>query len=153
MATLVLSYSRVDRALIHLVVVFLKSWLREIDPIVFWDRDLENGPYWRQEFRRVIHAAPQLFVFWCSHASESAQVRSEFQYALTHGKRVVPVLLDDTPLPPELAGSQSIDLRRAVRHKPEDDERGYTWKSIEASLVINREEITSAFAWFLLRDH
>jgi hypothetical protein len=152
MATLVLSYSRVDRALIHLVVVLLKSWHREFDLVVFWDRDLEPGTYWRQEFRRALDAAPQLFVFWCRHASESSEVRFEFQLALTRGKRVIPVLLDDAPLPPELTETQSIDLRRAVRHKREDDEHGYTWQSIEASLIRHREEITDAFAPFLLTD-
>ncbi|MEP7245383.1 MAG: toll/interleukin-1 receptor domain-containing protein [Gammaproteobacteria bacterium] len=63
-----------------------------------------------------IDAAPQLFVFWCSHAMSSVQVEREYLYALRQKKRVVPVLLDDAPLPPQLAGVHGIDLRRVMRH-------------------------------------
>jgi hypothetical protein len=63
-----------------------------------------------------IDAAPQLFVFWCDHSAQSLQVRREFTYALTRNKRVVPVLLDDTALAPELVMIHGIDLRRAIHH-------------------------------------
>jgi TIR domain-containing protein len=66
--------------------------------------------------KESIHAAPQLFVFWCEHSAVSRQVRREFMYAFKRKKRVVPVLLDDTPLAPRLAPIQGIDLRGAVAH-------------------------------------
>src|SRR5262249_44946770 len=63
-----------------------------------------------------------------AHAADSAQVRREFMYALEQHKRVVPVLLDDVELTPELAPIHAIDLRSAVSHKeppkPEDGRMG-----------------------------
>jgi TIR domain-containing protein len=44
-------------------------------------------------------------------------VQLEYLYALEHGKRVVPVLLDDTPLPSRLAVFHGVDLRRVIPHR------------------------------------
>jgi hypothetical protein len=116
MATLVISYSRYDQPLVRAVVTLLRSASRDVDRAVFWDADIEPGEQWRVELRKNIDEAPQLFVFWCAHSSQSSEVRQEFLYALDRGKRVVPVLLDHTPLAAELASISAIDLRQAVRH-------------------------------------
>src|SRR4051812_21503906 len=116
MATLVVSYSRTDRAQVKAVVALLKAALRGIDNAVFWDEDFEPGDPWFEQICQHIDAAPQLFVFWCAHAATSDQVRREFSYAMQRGKRVVPVLMDDTALIPELAPIHGIDLRGALQH-------------------------------------
>src|SRR3954464_10363316 len=116
MATLVGSYSRTDRAQVKAVVALLKAALRGIDNAVFWDEDFEPGDPWFEQICQHIDAAPQLFVFWCAHAATSDQVRREFSYAMQRGKRVVPVLMDDTALIPELAPIHGIDLRGALQH-------------------------------------
>lgn len=117
MAMLVISYSRVDRSQVRGIVSLLRGAMRGIvDHAVFWDGQLEPGDLWFDEIRKHIDAAPQLFVFWCAHASASAEVRREFLYAVEQKKRVIPVLLDDTPLAAELAPISGIDLRGVVRH-------------------------------------
>jgi hypothetical protein len=116
MATLVISYSHVDRALVRAVVVFLTTAMRDIDKAVYWDGHLEPGEAWFAKIRSQILEAQQLFVFWCAHAATSHQVRQEFTFALDKGKRVVPVLLDDTPLCDELAPIHGVDLRDVVQH-------------------------------------
>jgi len=118
MATVVVSYSRTDRAQVKAVVALLKAALRGIDHAVFWDEDFEPGDPWFEQICQHIDAAPQLFVFWCAHAATSEQVRREFSYAMQRGKRIVPVLMDDTALTPELALIHGIDLRGAVQHGP-----------------------------------
>ena len=117
MATLVVSYSRDDRAQVRAVVALLRAALRGIDNAVFWDEDFEPGDPWFEQISHHIDATPQLFVFWCEHAASSQQVRREFSYALHRGKRVVPVLMDDTALVPELAPIHGIDLRDALQHR------------------------------------
>jgi hypothetical protein len=115
-ATLVVSYSRDDRAQVRAVVALLRAAFRGVDNAVFWDEDFEPGDPWFEQISHHIDATPQLFVFWCEHAANSQQVRREFSYALSRGKRVVPVLMDDTALVPELAPIHGIDLRDALQH-------------------------------------
>lgn len=116
MAVLVISYSRVDQPQVRAVVSLLKVALRDVQKAVFWDGELEPGDPWFEQIKQHIDAAPQLFVFWCDHSARSQQVRREFIYAITQKKRVVPVLLDDTALAPELAAIHGIDLRGAIHH-------------------------------------
>jgi hypothetical protein len=116
MAMLVISYSRVDQAQVRALVSLLRGGLRTVEKAVYWDDQFEPGDPWFEQLKTHIDAAPQLFVFWCDHSSASEQVRREFTYAISRHKRVVPVLLDDTPLAAELKQIHGIDLRGAVRH-------------------------------------
>jgi hypothetical protein len=116
MAVLVISYSRQDQHVIRAVVSLLRTALKNVDEAVFWDEDFEPGDPWFEQIKTHINATPQLFVFWCDHSSVSDQVRREFLYAVERNKRVVPVLLDDTPLVAELAPMHGIDLRSAIKH-------------------------------------
>jgi len=116
MALLVISYSRDDQPQVRALVSLLRAGLRDIERAVYWDEQFEPGEPWFDQLKAYIDAAPQLFVFWCVHANTSPQVRREFTYALAKDKRVVPVLLDDTPLAAELAPIHGIDLRGAIRH-------------------------------------
>lgn len=116
MAVLVISYSRVDQKQVRALVTLLKGGLRGVDQAVYWDDQFEPGEPWFEQLKTHIDASPQLFVFWCAHSSASQEVKREFAYALERKKRVVPVLLDETPLAPELAPIAGIDLRGAVQH-------------------------------------
>ena len=55
-------------------------------------------------------------VFWCSHSRSSEEVRKEYTAAIEQQKEVLPLLIDDTPLPAELAEYQYIDFRAAFPH-------------------------------------
>ena len=118
MAHLVISYSREDLDLVRVIVRLLKASLMGLDETVFWDDDFEPGEPWFEQLKSHIDQAPQLFVFWCRHAAASSAVRREYVYAIAQGKRVVPVLLDDTPLSEELATIHGIDVREAIPHDP-----------------------------------
>lgn len=115
MAVVVISYSRSDQPQIRAVVGLLRATLN-IERAVYWDDDFAAGEDWFEQLKRSVDESHQLFVFWCRHAAASQEVRREFAYALDKGKRVVPVLLDDTPLSQELAAIHGIDLRGAIRH-------------------------------------
>jgi len=132
MPRLVISYSREDAPLVRSVVTLLRGALRDVEGPALLDDLVESDETWFKQFKIEIEAAPQLFVFWCSHASVSDHVRREYEYALKQKKRIVPVILDDTPLPAMLAMFHSVDLRGAVAHAhawpvedrdPLDDER------------------------------
>lgn len=118
MAVLVISYTRVHQPQVRSFVKFLRAALPNVTDAVFWDDDLEPGKPWSEQIRASIDGSPKLFVFWCGHAAASGEVRAEYAYALDQGKVVVPVLFDDTPLDPLIAGIHAIDLRDLVEHKP-----------------------------------
>jgi hypothetical protein len=117
MARLVISYSREDKPQVEELVVLLRSALRGLGDPVFWDGKLDPGDPWFQVFRGHIDRSKQLYVFWCQHASTSSNVRREYRYAFKKKKRVVPVILDDTPLARTLSPIHGIDLRRAIKHR------------------------------------
>ena len=140
MATLVISYSRADQTQVRAVVSLLQGALRDIEKAVFWDGQLEPGDPWFEQLKAHIDATPQLFVFWCDHACRSDQVRREFLYALGQHKRVVPVVLDDTPLAAELAPIHGIDLRGAIQHDraplPQRRPKGLRFNAVAAAIVV-----------------
>src|SRR5262249_35913786 len=54
---------------------------------------------------------------WCVHSQGSQWVQREATLAVESGKRVIPVLIDRTPLPSHLARFQAIDLAGHIRHE------------------------------------
>jgi hypothetical protein len=56
-----------------------------------------------------------MVVFWCEHAKASDWVRREYLTALELGKKVIPVLLDDSEIPDALQ-LQGVDLRGGGGH-------------------------------------
>src|SRR4051794_15205558 len=98
MAVLVISYARVDQLAVRALVKFLRAGLIGLERTVYWDDDFEPGEEWFGQLTAAIDSSAQLFVFWCAHSAVSTQVHREVDYALDTDKRVVPVLLDSTPM-------------------------------------------------------
>jgi len=104
----------------------LRAAMRDvIEKAVYWDDDFVAGNAWFEQIKRYIDKSPQLFAFWSVHSSQSKQVQREFMYALEKERRVVPVLLDHTPLVPRLVAILGVDLRSLIYHRlPERFEGG-----------------------------
>jgi hypothetical protein len=78
---------------------------------VFLDVDsIPTGQRWREAIHAALRSADLIAVFWSYAASQSEEVRHEWQLALTLNKPIVPVLMDGSPLPAELAAFQGVDL-------------------------------------------
>ena len=106
-----ISYSRKDLHLIEPVV----DLLRATRDMVFHDVDtIRPGKRWRAELDEALVDTNLLVVFWCRHAAGSKYVREEYEAAMAKGKDVLPLLIDDTPLPPSLADFQFIDFRTSI---------------------------------------
>ena len=107
-ALIFVSYSHQDVDLVRPVV----GLLRATEDLVFQDLDsIKPGSRWRREIEEALYAAQLFVLFWCYHSSRSAEVRKEYELALTTGKDVLPVLLDTTPLPQQLNEFQWVDFR------------------------------------------
>ena len=136
MRLLVISYSRVHLGQMRHLVSMIRAVLQGVDKAVYWDQEIEPGVEWFDELKGSIDASSQLFVFWCAHSAASREVRREFAYAFRRRKRVVPVLLDSTPLPPRLAANQWVDFRRVVKHpSPQQERRRRALKRVTKRVV------------------
>ena len=106
------SYSHHDA---HLVAPVVKLLDLSRD-VVFFDRDrIDPGMRWKDEISSALDSVSLMVVFWCSHSSQSREVEQEYRSALVPAKRIVPVRLDETPLPPELRDFQWLDFRHLAR--------------------------------------
>lgn len=108
---LFVSYSHADAVLVAPVVALL----RINNSFVFQDiTDIKPSKKWRGQIDDALNKADLVVVFWCDHANKSDLVKIEWSSAVLQEKDLLPLLLDDTPLPPELAQYQWIDFQKVV---------------------------------------
>jgi len=106
--TAFISYSRKDALLVRQIIGLFAA----VDVSVFRDeQSIKPGQKWRIGINAALEECQVVLVFWCEHAAASFEVRNEYERAIALSKRVVPVLLDQTALPPNLGQYQGVDLR------------------------------------------
>ena len=79
--------------------------------VVLMDGDITPGEPWRATVAEWIASARTIVILWSAAAAQSPEVGAEWRQALASGARVVPIMLDSTPLPGELAARQAVDWR------------------------------------------
>lgn len=102
-ALTVILYARQDRP-----VVDCLARLAAIYGPVWTDAQIRPGDTWRRSVSQAIGAADVVLVVWSAAAASSAEVGSEWRQALAVGRRVVPVVTDDAPVPGELGALQWV---------------------------------------------
>lgn len=103
--TVFISYSRQDRVRVNAAVELLRAGGVQ----VFLDVvDLTYGDQWKDALLQALRLCERVMVFWSKAASASEWVEREWRFALSVGKRIVPTLLDQTPLPGELANLHAV---------------------------------------------
>jgi hypothetical protein len=107
------SYSHADASLVAPIV----KLIRINKSLVFQDiDDIQPGERWRTKIARGLAESHLVVVFWCDHANQSDEVSKEWKAAIEQEKDLLPLLLDSTPLPPELGEFQWIDFRTVGPH-------------------------------------
>jgi len=112
-----ISYSRKDKARVSTFVEDL-----QVNNFVVWQdvTDLLGGENWWESIENAIEQADAVLVFWSINAKESKYVKREVEHAIRANKIIIPVLLDRTKLPKNLAHihviekSKEKDLRDAL---------------------------------------
>jgi tetratricopeptide (TPR) repeat protein len=101
----------------------------EAHGVRFWyDEGIPAGVSWRAEIATAIEGAER-FLFYVSRESlQSANCIREVEYALDHDVDIVPIYLEDCPLPPELG----LALNR-VQALFRDSGQNYTEHLLEAA--------------------
>lgn len=79
--------------------------------VFFAPDSIAPGTDWMREIEKAIEECKLMVVFWCAHSKESKWVRNEYLTAIKLDKGIVPVVLDNTPVPDELGKFQGIDFR------------------------------------------
>lgn len=106
-----ISYSHTDGFLVAPIV----KLLRANRSLVFQDIDsIQPGKRWRREISKGLTESHLVVLFWCDHAKGSDEVATEWRTAIELEKDLLPLVLDDTPLPQELREYQWIDFRDTV---------------------------------------
>jgi hypothetical protein len=108
-----ISYSHADREVVSVAARLLQAGGAR----VFQDvRDIAFGAPWKEALQEAIAKCERVLVFWSAAAASSEWVEREWRLALALGKRVVPMLLDATPLPEPLGALQGLpDLMRILQ--------------------------------------
>jgi hypothetical protein len=105
------SYSRKDKDIVIPLVQNDRTlrWAAYID-----SEHTGFGENWKTEHEEAIAKSDLFLLCWSKSASESPHVEREWRLALDFDIWMRPVLLDGTPLPPELEHINAIDLREYV---------------------------------------
>lgn len=96
-----------------------------VRPLIEMNEDLKSaawvdyihtppGSDWSQAHAEAISKCYRLISLWSHNAAFSREVEREWRWALKCQTKIVPVLLDDTPLPSELASIHAVSLREYI---------------------------------------
>jgi hypothetical protein len=108
------SYSSHHWDLVEPLVNLLKVGNR----YVFQDiKEIRPGDDRQETIFTALRGAKKVVVIWCSHAKESRHVERETTVAVTEKKKVIPVVIDSTPLPDRLKQFQWVDFSSFMRHE------------------------------------
>ena len=106
-ALTVIIYARQDRPVVDCLARFAAIY----GP-VWTDAGIRPGDPWRTAVGEVIKRADVVLVVWSAAAASSVEVGAEWRQALAAGRRVVPVVTDEAPLPSDLGSRQWIQSCR-----------------------------------------
>lgn len=102
-----ISYASQDSEWVHVAVRLLEAGGAD----VFLDVEhIAYGARWKEVLEKAIGRCQRVLVFWSAAAAGSDWVEKEWTLALALQKRVVPLQLDDTPLPQALAALHGLPL-------------------------------------------
>jgi hypothetical protein len=106
------SYSHEDRK----VVLPLIETQDDLKSSVFIDiTHTPAGTNWEEYHEYKICYADRSILCWSRNASMSSEVEREWRLAFNANVRIIPVLLDSTPLPAELKHIHAISLREELK--------------------------------------
>ncbi|MBC8162005.1 MAG: toll/interleukin-1 receptor domain-containing protein [Roseiflexaceae bacterium] len=85
-----LSYSRQDRAFVHM----LHDRLEQTQIVAWWDQEEQPGHDWTEQLLTWLEHADAVVVVVSRHSVTSFSVKNEVLLAQDYGRRIVPVLLE-----------------------------------------------------------
>lgn len=116
------------------------------------EHSLQPGEDYKQQIADTIQKADRLMLFWSKSAANSTHVADEWRLALvTPTCKIVPVLIDDTPLPNELQHLHGVaSLGRMFRLARSRDVFGTWLKRLTQAVILLT--MIAVPAWLFLSD-
>jgi len=146
---LFISYSRDDGQIILPIV----QLLRVTESKVFLDVDsIAPGERWQEQLEVALARADKVCVFWCLHSRTSEWVEREWRFALRENKKIIPLLLDSTPLALELSEYQYIDFTKFVEGSLHPTKDGYYYPSAPPPPGYSEEEEYNLLANHVVKE-
>lgn len=102
-----ISYSHKDAGRIQPLV----TALQENGHRIWWDRDIPPGCNFQGEIEQALSEASCVMIMLTRNSAASDWVQGETSFGQEH-KKLIPVLLDDVPIPVSLRSLQVADLRQ-----------------------------------------
>jgi hypothetical protein len=144
-----ISYSHVDSFIVEPLVSFLKVANKHI----FFDKQtILPGDEWAVSIEKAITHSGAVLLFWCYHSSISQAVKEEYTYAINNSIKLIPLLLDDTPVPLIINKFQWIDLKVIFRpvhdiiaheKQPPSQERFHLYRNYKYTNLMPFEKLMS----------
>lgn len=107
------SYAHADLELVEKIIIGLKQKLCR----VWYDEGLVPGRSWNDELAEQLLYSEVVVVMLTHNAAESPYIKTEINYAISKGKQILPVLLEDFEMPAGLELMlSSIRLLRLSEH-------------------------------------
>lgn len=104
-----ISYSRVNKEF----AVKLAQGLRSDGYPVWFDQfDIPTGSRWDDEVEKALRECSVFMIILTPASIASENVKDEIGYAIDHGKRILPVLLEDCDVPLRLRRFQWVDFTK-----------------------------------------
>lgn len=116
------------------------------------EHSLQPGEDYKQQIADTIQKADRLMLFWSKSAAMSSHVAEEWRLALaTPSCKIVPLLIDDTPLPTELQHLHGVaSLGRMFRLARSRDRFGVWLKRLTQAVILLM--LIAVPAWLFLSD-
>ncbi len=104
-----ISYSRKDKEF----ALALASELRAAGYLIWLDQlDIPTGARWDDEVEKALHDYEIFLIILTPSSVSSENVKDEIGYAIDHGKRIMPVLLEACDVPLRLRRFQYVDFTK-----------------------------------------
>ena len=125
--TVFISYAREDKDLVLPIVHLLRAG----GATVFVDLEsISYGERWMNVIFQQLRVSDRILVFWSLSAARSDWVNREYLFAIDSGLRVVPVCLDNTPLPNELSKFRALTTLVPLVYESRRRHRPMSWRGL-----------------------
>ena len=120
----IFSYSHIDENIVASIYNAL-TMINSISPQnQFWfDRQIKAGSDWHNTIMSNIQSCSALMLFLSRHSTSSKYCKEEWNFALKHNKRVIPIIISRCSVPRELKRLHFLDLSKDI-HVAEQKAKG-----------------------------
>jgi len=122
-------------------------------PIFMASGAVVTGERWEARLTGALDQATHVYLFWSERAAAGPRVAAEADRAIGAGQLVVPVRIDDAPMPRHLAAAKCIDVRFVSGANADRYDGGFTnglvteGRNVLTRLAVPFNQLLSESPW------